>query len=181
MNFDDIIRSNTITVRFVNMSRTCTHQLVRHRNAITQQSQRYVSAENATFTIPRGNGLSYKSIKLESEEYSYSLEDVLCNAFNISRLIYSELLKNGVKKEDARSILSENTNCEEIYITFTYYNLKKFLELRTDPHAQEEIRSYATALLYALRAGCIPDQDPKPKFLYNYLESVANTLDNSKK
>jgi thymidylate synthase ThyX len=57
--------------------------------------------------------------------------------------IYPELVNQKMKKEDARSFLPSNVNCGKLYMTFTLGSLLKFLELRTDSHAQAEIRSYA--------------------------------------
>lgn len=142
---DDVfVRNLTITVRFVNMSRTATHQLVRHRNAITQQSQRYVDYSNASFTIP--NKEFYEGKEYEYDDMKTSFDSICDNEFNHSIKTYNSLIGQGVKKEDARALLLNNTNCGEIYMTFNLYNFLKFLELRCDPHSQDEIRKYALAL-----------------------------------
>lgn len=142
---DDVfVRNLTITVKFVNMSRTSTHQLVRHRNAITQQSQRYVDYSNASFTV--SNKEFYEGKEYEYNNMKTSFESICTNEFNHSIKTYNSLIGQGVKKEDARALLLNNTNCGEIYMTFNLYNFLKFLELRCDPHAQDEIRKYALAL-----------------------------------
>ena len=48
----DALDFATITVYFKKLSRTASHQLVRHRNAISQESQRYVDYSNAGFVNP---------------------------------------------------------------------------------------------------------------------------------
>lgn len=140
----------TITVLFKNMSRTATHQLVRHRNAITQESQRYVNYDNAGFTVPPVAKYLPKEdmfeIELGGEKKKYTLESLgkeICN-------IYSQLRKQGIRKEDARSYLPGNVQCHAIYMTFTFSSLLKFFELRCEPHAQAEIREYAWELLHTL-------------------------------
>lgn len=140
----------TITVLFKNMSRTATHQLVRHRNAITQESQRYVNYDNAGFTVPPVAKYLPKEDMFEIDLYGIkkktsleSLGDELCK-------IYGQLRKQGIKKEDARAYLPSNVQCHAIYMTFTFSSLLKFFELRCEPHAQAEIREYAWELLHTL-------------------------------
>lgn len=129
-----------VTIEFKNMSRTATHQLVRHRNAITQESQRYTNSSNAGFYVP--SSVSDKTFNIETMFGNFkdvSLSDIGYDMIKI----YDQLIRAGVKKEDARSILCNNTECGSLFMTFTCGSLRKFLELRTDPHAQEEIRLYA--------------------------------------
>lgn len=142
---DDIIfKILTTTVVFKNMSRTATHQLVRHRNAITQESQRYVDSSNATFTIPVPDyteDTKYK-ISLFGQIKDISLFDLAKELMTV----YDQLLKAGLKKEEARAFLPSNVNCRRLYMTFSISNLLAFLKLRTDEHAQYEIRQYAKAV-----------------------------------
>ena len=53
------------------------------------------------------------------------------------------LIAQGLNKEDARAFLPSNVQCNKLYMTFTLSSLYDFLILRTDKHAQAEIRSYA--------------------------------------
>lgn len=135
----------TITILFKNMSRTGTHQLVRHRNAITQESQRYVDYSNAAFIDP----VKFKPDKYDvnkkytvhfgGQEFQFTSEELgeeICK-------IYQDMLGQGLMKEDARAFLPGNVACRKIYMTFTYSSYMKFLELRCHPAAQAEIRSFA--------------------------------------
>lgn len=142
-SLDIIPKLIPVMVGFFNMSRTSTHQLVRHRNAITQESQRYVSAENATFTVPVPNydGKEYQ-VNLFGTEVSISLTELANELIKV----YKQLADQGLKKEEARAFLPSNVNCGRLYMTFTMESLFKFIELRTDPHAQYEIRMYAEAV-----------------------------------
>ena len=138
-----------VAVVFRNMSRTATHQLVRHRNAITQESQRYVPAENATFTIP---------VPEYTDEKEYTVDifgkkttvPLTVLATQLTK-IYEQLRKQGLKKEEARAFLPANINCGRLYMTFTLSNMLAFLNLRTDPHAQFEIRRYAETIKEVLQ------------------------------
>ena len=138
-----------VTVLFKNMSRTATHQLVRHRNAITQESQRYVDYTKSGFTIPDMSGYikDYETkkfkIKLDGEEEK---EMTLSELKDVLLSIYPQLVAQGMKKEDARAFLPSNVQCGRLYMTFSLWSLTKFLELRTDSHAQSEIRKYAVGI-----------------------------------
>lgn len=140
----DFLRLGTVTVCFKNASRAATHQLVRHRNAITQESQRYVNYSNASFdvaaklkgvkfTIPADDGKTFKQFTSES-------------FLAYTKKAYDALIEAGVPKEDARSILPNATECGQLYMTFTWYNLCAFLMLRMEKHAQAEIREFANTL-----------------------------------
>lgn len=63
---------------------------------------------------------------------------------------YHSLLAQGVTRELARSILPLNTY-SRMFATVDLHNLMHFLRLRLDPHAQWEIRQYASALLQLAR------------------------------
>lgn len=142
-----------ITVVFYNMSRTATHQLVRHRNAITQESQRYVNAKNASFTIPVPDYTDEKEYTVEI--FGNKITAPLTVLATGLTKVYNQLIKQGLKKEEARAFLPANINCGRLYMTFTLSSLIAFLNLRTDSHAQYEIRKYAEAVLDLITS--IPD------------------------
>lgn len=142
-----------ITVVFYNMSRTATHQLVRHRNAITQESQRYVNAKNASFTIPVPDYTDDK--KYTVEIFGNKVTAPLTVLATGLTKVYDQLIRQGLKKEEARAFLPANINCGRLYMTFTLFSLIAFLNLRTDSHAQYEIRKYAEAVLDLITS--IPD------------------------
>lgn len=133
-----------VTIVFRNMSRTATHQLVRHRNAITQESQRYVNASNASFTIPVPgyNPDKIYSINIAGNKINANLNELAKELLSV----YTQLQSQGLKKEEARAFLPSNVNCSRLYMTFTLESLIAFLNLRLDPHAQYEIRKYAEAI-----------------------------------
>lgn len=156
LTFYDMIKFTTVTVLFKDMSRTCTHQLVRHRNAITQESQRYVDYSSACFSSP----VAFKPDRY-NPDHKYTIQfgtgpnqkmtldelgDELCKIYG--QLHNSHYTGKGFEllKEDARAYLPGNVQCKKIYVTFTFKNLLKFLNLREDNAAQAEIRMYANAL-----------------------------------
>lgn len=144
---EDYSKMASITILFKDMSRTGTHQLVRHRNAITQESQRYVDYSHAAFADPT---LFKPETYDSSKKYDIKFLD---KSFSLTSMeigeaiagIYEHLREQGMLKEDARAFLPGNIKCRKLYMTFTYSTFLKFLELRTDPHAQAEIRSFAVS------------------------------------
>lgn len=148
----DLIKFTTVSIMFKNMSRTCTHQLVRHRNAITQESQRYVNYSNACFSSPALFKDRY------DPDHKYAIRFGPASQVNLTLNeigeavcgLYSQLhdpaitgSEYALMQEDARAYLPGNVQCRKIYITFTYKNFIKFLNLREPKAAQAEIRKYA--------------------------------------
>lgn len=129
----DFVTVNTI---FVNVSRSCSHQIVRHRNGITQLSQRYVNMENA---------INYLPTSLKELDNWDEIEPVVNHTIDTAFSAYGDMIKAGVKREDARYILP-NSCATTLYMTFTFRNLIKACELRMDKHAQLEIRELFTDL-----------------------------------
>lgn len=144
--YDDLLDMCTVTILFKNMSRTATHQLVRHRNAITQESQRYVDYSDAEFISPDTFKEEYKDKQYTLKMFDIFIQDNMKNIGKEMVNIYNALREQGVLKEDARAFLPSNIACKNLYMTFTYRSLIKFLELRTDKAAQSEIRSYANII-----------------------------------
>jgi thymidylate synthase (FAD) len=120
----------------VGVSRALTHQLVRHRIAsYSQRSQRYVKETEPNYVTPpsieKTIGVDYHDFMKKIWEY------------------YNELLKAGIKGEDARFVLP-NACCSSLYVTMNFRELRHFLKLRTSKHAQWEIRNMAKEIHHQL-------------------------------
>lgn len=131
----------SVTILFKDMSAIITRELNRHRNAITQESQRYVDCSNSGFNNPLqfkpdkyDQNATYKILGVEGT--AQELGEMLCGA-------YTELREQGMEKEDARGYLPSNVKSTKVFMTFTYRSLIAFMHLRTDKAAQAEIRQYA--------------------------------------
>lgn len=123
------------TFEIRNISRACSHQLVRHRIAsYTQQSQRYVDQSDAHVVVPRS---------IEKNEY---LSEVYEEMMDRSVACYNKLIEMGVKKEDARYVLPEATRTH-IIVTMNARELLHFFSCRCCMRAQQEIRMVANAML----------------------------------
>ena len=141
------------------ISRTCSHQLVRHRIAsYSQQSQRYVSMDNFSYIIPPEISKDDDSKKLFIESMNSSLENynkltktLTDKYFNINILAGADekIAKlNASKKaiEDARFVLPNA--CEtKIIVTMNARTLLNFFHHRCCNRAQWEIKAVADEML----------------------------------
>ncbi|MBA4378943.1 MAG: thymidylate synthase (FAD), partial [Gemmatimonas sp.] len=73
----------------------------------------------------------------------------------LARRIYDEKIARGVAREQARKDLPLCTYTEA-YWKIDLHNLLHFLSLRMDPHAQQEIRAYATVIGERIVAQWVP-------------------------
>lgn len=118
-----------LTFALNNISRAATHQLVRHRHAsFSQKSQRYVREKgDFDYIIP-------PAIEGKKE---------LCEKFiahmNKTAELYQEFIQNGIKGEDARSILP-NAAASSLVISLNLRELIHIANLRLCTRAQLEIR-----------------------------------------
>lgn len=114
------------------ISRICQNQMVRHRHAsYCVMSERYVDVSKMNFTYP------YEILK----EY-----EGLVDYINDSVRVYKKLLDAGIKREDARFILPQGINTN-LCVNMNFRALRHFLKLRTDKHAQWEVRQVAMEML----------------------------------
>jgi len=130
-----VVEHTTFTFAIGHVSRSLTHQLVRHRIAsYAQQSQRYVNLETPCFITPP------KIAK--NKEMNTAYEQVMSTIWKE----YNKLLKLGIPAEDARYVLP-NATCTNIMVTMNARSLLNFFELRCCLHAQWEIRQLANKML----------------------------------
>lgn len=141
---------------YVRMPIFVARQWVRHRAAsINEESLRYVEARRE-FYIPEADRCQKQSQSnkqgsaveiIQRPEIAAKIMDL---SNNQSLLAYDRLIEMGLARELARSVLPLG-----LYTAWYWQaNLRMilhFLELRTDPHAQYEIRVYAEAMAEQLR------------------------------
>jgi thymidylate synthase (FAD) len=72
--------------------------------------------------------------------------EILRNAYGVAYTYYQTLLKRGVAKEMARMVMPVGIYTE-IYMNVDLHNLMHFFYLRTEGHAQKEIRDFAWAMV----------------------------------
>ncbi len=121
------------------ISRACSHQLVRHRIAsYSQQSQRYVSMDEARYILPDSVKVDARALSIFKEAIRYAHE------------AYKSLVESGVPLEDARYLLP-NAWETRIVITMNARELHHFFSLRLCKRAQWEIRRLAKLMLKEVR------------------------------
>lgn len=152
----DLLEFVSVTILFKNMSRIITQQLTRHRNGITQESQRYVDYSKAAFNSPA----IFKPDKYDkdhkytirfgpSSNLTMTLDEIgqaICGLYDMLNNPVITGAGYNLQREDARAFLPGNAICRKLYMTFTYKSLFKFLQLRESSGAQVEIRMYANAV-----------------------------------
>lgn len=133
------LEHSSFTFAIEGVSRTLTHQLVRHRIAsYNQQSQRYVTETELEYITPP----SISSKPEMSKKYQDFMKQV--------QEFYHEMIEAGVHKEDARYILP-NAAETKIVVTMNARSLLNFFELRCCTRAQWEIRQLAEKMLHEVK------------------------------
>jgi len=131
-----IIEHASFTFSIEGVSRSMTHQLIRHRIAsYVEQSQRYVAYEPTKRYVTPPSVMSNEKAK---KIYNEILE-------KISKT-YKALLNLGIPKEDARFILPIASR-SNIIVTMNARELRHFFNLRCCARSQWEIRQVAIEML----------------------------------
>ncbi|KNF07999.1 thymidylate synthase ThyX [Gottschalkia purinilytica] len=154
----------SFTFAIEGISRTLTHQLVRHRigSSYSQQSQRYVKLDQFEYIIPP----SIENVKEAKELFIKAMEEDQKYYDKISDILfkkhYERLINQGYKEEKARKEAEKMSiedaryifpnACEtKIIVTMNARALFNFFEHRCCERAQWEIRSLATEMLRQVR------------------------------
>lgn len=183
------------------VSRSLTHQLVRHRIAsYSQQSQRYVKLDQFEYIIP------------EEIEKRPEAKEIFINAMEEDQKVYDELV-NILKKDYKKKFIAEGMSekkanreaekksiedsryvfpnaCEtKIVFTMNARTLLHFFKLRTCNRAQWEIRNMATEMLKEVKKvypivfknagpGCLIGPCPEGKMSCGKIEEVREKFKN---
>jgi thymidylate synthase (FAD) len=135
---------------FTGVSRSFTHELIRHRHfSYSQLSQRYVDESDSDYVEP------------DVIADDPALHAIWCESVNAARLGYDRLvagleakftdmtdktLRRKMARQAARSVLPNATETK-IFVTANARALRHFIELRGSEHAEIEIRKVAVELL----------------------------------
>jgi thymidylate synthase (FAD) len=149
-----VLEHASVSFYITGISRSCTHELIRHRHfSYSQLSQRYVPEGDSQVVVPPG-------IQDDPE-----LQQILSAAADASRATYSELLgkleakfasgqPNAVlrrkqARQAARAVLPNATETR-IVVTGNYRAWRHFIAMRASEHADVEIRRLAIECLRQL-------------------------------
>lgn len=149
-----VLEHGTVTFYFTGVSRSLTHELIRHRHfSYSQLSQRYVPERDAAMVEP------------EVIAQDPALHKVFQEAADASARAYDELLAGLTEKfaqeenptarrkqarQAARSVLPNATETR-IVVTGNYRAWRHFITMRASAHADVEIRALAVACLRELQ------------------------------
>ncbi|MEG0641119.1 MAG: FAD-dependent thymidylate synthase [Clostridium sp.] len=159
LSHESPIEHVSFTFAVEGVSRSLTHQLVRHRIAsYSQQSQRYVKLNQFEYVIPP----EIQNIKEAKDIYISSMEDSQRTYDNLTQVLFDNHFKNEVKngstEEKARKIAEKKAiedaryvfpnACEtKIVLTMNARTLYNFFKHRCCSRAQWEIRALADEML----------------------------------
>ena len=133
-------------------------QWVRHRTAnINEYSLRYSEARDE-FYYPDPENIQFQSALNKQgrmgevpEDLKQKVKDYFKEISERSFAIYAELNEAGIARELARSVLPVNLYTEW-YWKNDLHNLLHFIGLRSDSHAQYEIRVFSDAMAESVKA-----------------------------
>lgn len=150
-----VLEHASVSFYITGVSRSCTHELIRHRHfSYSQLSQRYVPEDDARVVLPPG---------LDDDP---DLRQIVLDAADASRAAYLEVLErleakfagapNAVlqrkqARQAARSVLPNDTETR-LVVTGNYRAWRHFIAMRASEHADTEIRRLAIACLRELTA-----------------------------
>ena len=148
-----VLEHATVSFYITGISRSCTHELIRHRHfSYSQLSQRYVPEHDSQVVLPPG---------MEDDQ---ELREMFIAAADASRATYSELLarleakfadqpnaaiRRKQARQAARAVLPNATETR-IVVTGNYRAWRHFIAMRASEQADVEIRRLAIACLRQL-------------------------------
>ncbi|MDD4868412.1 MAG: FAD-dependent thymidylate synthase [Mycobacterium sp.] len=148
-----VLEHASVTFYITGISRSCTHELIRHRHfSYSQLSQRYVPEGDSRVVVPPG---------LEDDA---ELQQLLTDAADANRAAYARLLagleakfsdqpnailRRKQARQAARAVLPNATETR-IVVTGNYRAWRHFVAMRASEHADVEIRRLAIECLRQL-------------------------------
>jgi thymidylate synthase (FAD) len=144
-NKHESVLEHEVLTAHITCSRSCSHQLVRHRlAAYSQESQRYCNygrSDGLRVICPPSIGLApgqYHIDEMSMRKWdNKQLRWLAC--MEMCYVEYLVALDEGIKPEDARYVLP-NACKTEVVTTFNLRQWRHVLKTRCDSHAQWEIR-----------------------------------------
>jgi len=140
---------------FVGVSRTLTHELVRHRAGwgFSQLSQRYVDESIAEYVEPDCIAAHPELHQLWLDAVAQSHQAYMKLAERLQEAFKEEpdrTLRRKLARQAARSVLPNATETK-IFVTANARALRHFIELRGSRHAEVEIRKLAIKVLEIMK------------------------------
>lgn len=135
-----VLEHSSFTFGIEGISRSCSHEIVRHRLAsYSQRSQRYCAEGECDFVYPAGYCISDTA----EETFEASLAN--------SKQDYKDLISEGVPKETARYVLP-NATMTRMIVTMNARELLHFFALRSCSRALPEMQELANLMIAEAKA-----------------------------
>ena len=163
MGHESPIEHVTFTFGIEGISRSCSHQIVRHRIAsFSQQSQRYVKIDQFEYIIPPEIEKNEKAKEIFIQSMNKCQEDYDKLVEILFEKHYQDLLDKGLNEkkaksqaekmsiEDARYVFPNACETKMVF-TINARSLYNFFHHRCCERAQWEIRELATEMLKLVR------------------------------
>jgi thymidylate synthase (FAD) len=141
LGHESVLEHKSVTA-VLECDRATAQQITRHRIAsFTMQSQRYCNFASDKF----GNEVTFVDPEFGHKDKEAATA-VWLDHVKKCEDVYLGLVKSGCPPEDARSVLPNSAACV-IAVTANLREWRHIFKLRTDPHAQHNIRNLTCALL----------------------------------
>jgi len=149
-----VIEHATAAFSIWGVSRSCTHELVRHRHlSFSQVSQRYVPETDANFVEPAViaedpelHALFLESVQASQRAYDQLLERLTEKYASVE----DRTLRRKLARQAARSVMPNATETR-IVVSGNFRAWRHFIRMRGSEHADVEIRSVALQVLRHLQ------------------------------
>ncbi len=151
-----VLEHGTVTFYLTGVSRSFTHELVRHRHlSYSQLSQRYINETSAVMVCPdliAGDPHAAELFNHAVECAADMYEDLVARLDSVleDQGIPAGTARRKAARQAARSVLPNATETR-IVVTGNYRAWRHFIDLRATEHADVEIRAVAVAVLDALQ------------------------------
>ncbi|HVX46544.1 MAG TPA: FAD-dependent thymidylate synthase [Mycobacteriales bacterium] len=149
-----VLEHGTVTMYLSGISRSLTHELIRHRHfSYSQLSQRYVPERNAAMVEPdviAADPELHAKFVAASEASLAAYTELLEGLQKKFADVESATLRRKQARQAARSVLPNATETR-IVVTGNYRAWRHFVAMRASEHADVEIRECAIACLRELK------------------------------
>jgi thymidylate synthase (FAD) len=149
-----VIEHASASFYLTGISRSLTHELIRHRHfSFSQMSQRYVPEANAQMVEPRAiaddpeaHAAFEQAVRQAQDAYS-TINALLEQQY---KDVPDRTLRRKLARQAARSVLPNATETRMV-LTGNFRAFRHFFRMRTSEHADVEIRALALKLLRILQ------------------------------
>src|SRR3954471_7435700 len=149
-----VLEHGTVTFYFTGVSRSFTHELIRHRHfSYSQLSQRYVPERNAAMVEPDAIAEDpelHKKFVEATEASVRAYTELLEGLEQRFADVPNATLRRKQARQAARAVLPNATETR-IVVTGNYRAWRHFIAMRASEHADVEIRELAIACLRELQ------------------------------